>query len=257
MKKIHLFTLILLPLLFSTCKRDNIKFENKNDGQIAADGELPEWAVQELDKIPSENVDTTGIILPGGTPLGSLSVGNNLGPKKTSLNSSRLTNALPISNAQKKDLIIGAMLKQGLHLVNKNNSIAPQEYLAYVFGSKDILEKHRSTKTCTDKLFGLDCSGMVYQMALNAGFELPHGTAEQTKPSSWVTALKSAKILGLGPKAYTKTELPKEKLQNGDFIYWVDKDGHVVHSGLVLQSNSKLLIFQSNGSGSSECKKKL
>jgi hypothetical protein len=161
------------------------------------------------------------------------------------------------------------MLQRGLAYISVHNYPAgtnkahepAQTYLAYVYGSKDIEERRSAAEIagkngyCREKLFGVDCSGFVYQMALAASLSIDHGTSNQSEVLTWENALKNATFdaSGLRPKKYTATQLPPNKLESGDFIYYKDAGGVIVHSGMVLKFADQLLIFQSNGSKNMNC----
>jgi hypothetical protein len=110
-------------------------------------------------------------------------------------------------------------------------------------------------------MYGLDCSGYLYQVFKSAGIILPDGPANRQRDT---TVLKNAiqkaypdfkklKVDDLG-------EIPTGKFETGDIIYWTKNDT-AYHIGVILKDgNGRLAVFQSNGSkgtGEADCNSNL
>ena len=120
-----------------------------------------------------------------------------------------------------------------------------QKGLAYSYGGRDPCTREKSFK-CNERIYGLDCSGMIKGEALAAGIVLPNDTSTAyAKPELWNKVLPSDWNLVMGPK-------PDGAYEDGDIVYW-DGPGHI---GLVFIQNGRTMVFQSNGSpstASAEC----
>lgn len=126
-----------------------------------------------------------------------------------------------------------------------------QNGLAYSWGSKNhTVRQTNKGAVCTDEIYGLDCSGFLYQIFTYAGVSLTSGNADtQRLPNVLQNAIKSSipsldkvKVDDLGT-------IPTSKFETGDIIYWANSDGVATHIGIVLKDvGGNLAVFQSNGS---------
>lgn len=90
--------------------------------------------------------------------------------------------------------------------------------LTYVYGGKNPLVRTLPTDNCVESItFGMDCSGLIYNVARLAGIGVPEGNAaKQMLPSSWTPPLE--------------WELQFRKVldgsvQSGDIVGWSDHNG--------------------------------
>lgn len=98
--------------------------------------------------------------------------------------------------------------------------LAPkQEWLAYSYGGKQVASRSTPVGACGNyRIFGVDCSGFVGQMASAAGISAPAGTEGQQDESKWDL---SSIGLKMGIAAVGNYE-------QGDLIVWrSDKAQHI------------------------------
>jgi hypothetical protein len=90
-----------------------------------------------------------------------------------------------------------------------------QTGLTYVWNGKNPYARTLTADGCTEKTFGMDCSGLVYQLALAAGISLPTGTSlEQSVPSNW----------GLPTDWGLEMKAVEGPIESGDILAW---SGHI------------------------------
>lgn len=177
-------------------------------------------------------------------------------------------------------LLIGEMALMAQSLVKRNNwsnysgSNQPNG-LAYNWGSKNHKNSQKpgnyprgssTPNLCQDFLYGLDCSGMVYQMGLAAGVNLAAGgcSAEfERNEANWNNKfsqstnykdLRAKLFKHTGVSATDSTYIDINGIKEGDLIFKTD-NGTAVHVGMVLRANfaSNLSIYQSNGKPQLDC----
>jgi uncharacterized protein (TIGR02145 family) len=177
------------------------------------------------------------------------------------------SNFIQLNPTDQKKKLISEMGGIGFWLTNKYNHDYPAEGtgkpkqlgLWYIAGSKDISSRRAnqcdSKKWCTDNIYkGLDCSGMIFQMAKGANLTLTNnsslcGTGFLRDTINWNKALRSSTIykdIEMENKGYQDINL----LEKGDIIVW---PGHIGY--IYPENNSSLVlkVFQSNG-GHWDCK---
>lgn len=138
--------------------------------------------------------------------------------------------------------------------------------IGYVYGSKDYTVAKKNGD-CTNKIHGLDCSGLLKLLLERAGVQI---TSDGTSALSDVNVINAA--LAATP-AYTdlkykqlENKIPANQFENGDIVYFLkdiiqtDKKGNPVgtvkvvnHIGIVASTGnitSPLFIYQSNGTNS-------
>lgn len=156
-----------------------------------------------------------------------------------------------LSSSEKKKLLLDRMYKAGFFLSNDRNFSYPTQPngLAYVLGSKKINNPSKfAGNTCQEPLYGLDCSGMIYQMAIGSSLKLVEGgTANYVNLSAWNTAFQNSPDYQ-GLEMTDLKALAVSKMEAGDIIVAYQK-----HIGLVFDNGGVLGIFNSLGSGENTC----
>lgn len=147
-------------------------------------------------------------------------------------------------------------------LVNKSNHIYPkgssdsepaQSGLGYGAGFKSISNRETPTDGECNKgilfYYGLDCSGLVYDIFSYAGItSFPVGTAStQSQPSTILNALVNKSPDWQNYKVVNLGKLTTDKMRNGDIIYWINSEPRIFHIGLYFNNASQNGIVQSNG----------
>ncbi len=149
------------------------------------------------------------------------------------------------SPAQKLKDVIAAMVAEGINLSDRTKwQVNGQNGLAYSYGAKNQnVAGAPPAGSCTAVVQGLDCSGLVYQAATNAGIPLPNGPASlQGTPAPWNTAIPSS----WGLKAIS---VDGSSPQLGDIVSW---GSHIGFIGAT--SGGTVFVTQSNGtSGPTGC----
>lgn len=216
-----------------------------------------------LDSMPSVTYQLEEIVLPNGLRLvdfmqevDSAFMAQWAG-KRLDLN--QTLDALGSVDA--RNYFIGKLTTIAHNLVDRSRHAYPaegpnspaQDGLAYVWGGKDHTIRRAGVLsedgTCRERLYGLDCSGMLYQMFNHAGVKFIEGNANmQREPARIQRAITEAlpdfdKIMveDLG-------KIAPENFETGDIIYWERADGTANHIGMVLKTeDGSLAVYQSNG----------
>jgi hypothetical protein len=156
-----------------------------------------------------------------------------------------------------RDLFRMRMTEAGFELINRLlYPNFPNQYgLAYVFGSKSFSKPAIGSYPgcpcviCQEPLYGLDCSGMIYQMARASGIELVEtATSGQSKVASWNQAFdKSMEFQGLEMR---DTTLDPALFEAGDIIV-----APLRHIGMVFQNLNSIEVLHSIGKPTNSCSK--
>jgi hypothetical protein len=235
----HLATIGVFLILMNSCKKDEEKpvFQDK-------------LAASELQAIEAAGVDTISsydnALFPDSTNIYEWSLINDPG-----YNFSFTKSSLAVSAFDKKRLFIERMTHAGFLLTFDNLYSFPNQTsgLGYVYNSKNILAPSvYSGATCQEPLYGLDCSGMIYQMALASNINLvSQGTVNYVNINTWNTAFNnSPDFQGLEMKDLLA--LAPSQLQAGDIIVASGK-----HIGMVFDNGVNQGIFNSLGSVEYSC----
>ena len=196
-----------------TCKKD---FESENvgiqDSQDSQQEALTPQDMEYLDKIPQTNYGDYDIMLNNGQSLYKYLSENDpdfLKSKGYKIDSENTIKGIEVKDY--KMVLIARMLFMARVLTYRNNfkydavpgdpNSPAQVGLAYSYGQKD--HKVRAVTpnkedTCPQKIYGLDCSGFIYQLALNSGLTLstnPVGNCNAAflaKTSSWESAFNNS-----------------------------------------------------------------
>lgn len=256
-------------LFIYSCQEIEIDYIN-----TSADPEaLSAAEVEILDNLPeATGFSSSSVVLPNGEILDNYleeidSAFNNLWSRT-------MTN--PYDNLGPQDarnLLIARISAVALNLTDRNKhqkseggeGKSAQNGLAYSWGSKNHLKRQPPPgkgTVCKDEIYGLDCSGFIYQIFKNAGVSLLEGPADsQRQPSVLQNAIKSSIPALNKVKVDDLGNIPTSKFETGDIIYWTDSDGVATHIGIVLKDvGGNLAVFQSNGSpgyNANECTKNM
>gem|GEM_PF-4183906 len=117
-------------------------------------------------------------------------------------------------------------------------------------GGKKEYWVRRPSVGCKDtKIYGLDCSGLVYHCAINTGLNVGCLQAyQQAETSYWKTALnqKGGNYSKIKVVSYNQSEMSVQNIQAGDIMYF--KNGsNIGHIGIVVNLNGNIMLLQSNG----------
>ncbi len=136
----------------------------------------------------------------------------------------------------------------------------PAQYgLAYSFGSKQYKERKRPTEgDCIDEVYGLDCSGFIYQLFYQSGVKRGLWTTaeSQRRPDTLTKYLQMWFPELTNLKVEDKGKIASSEVETGDIIYWLKSNGRARHIGIVLnKSSGEKFVAQSNGTrySSSNC----
>jgi uncharacterized protein (TIGR02145 family) len=214
---------------------------------------LTEMQLTLLESLPDTFVQLEDMILENGVDVRSYLESND--PDfLISFPSGRIgeTTESHLSRQEQKLLLMARVSTVGNYLVwdenHQHDSIAPdspaQNGLAYSFGSRDhSIRQVPSFGDCRDKkIFGLDCSGMLYTMLSISeltGIEPPANfTVATTRDTGkWNRALRNSIYDSL--KVIDKGQLPLSDIRFGDIIYWTSHVGWSIGN----------CIYQSYGRG--------
>jgi hypothetical protein len=260
------FLLIIPFLIQSTCvnEEDNTSFQQS---EVLDPGELAY-----LDNLETSDYSAEDIVLPNGRKLSDYlqeidpDLYNMINhPIKSTLTSKTIFDKHPF---EQKNILLARMLGWALVLTNRDlfeypeeGPNSPQQYgLAYSYGQKDHTNRQKppagNLTICTDSLYGLDCSGLIYQLAASAGLTLSHNPIGECNAQfesdtlNWVKAFKkSTNYQKLHMEVLGKIQITD--FQAGDMIFWLNGDGVAFHVGIVLYASDKsgLAVFMSAGCG--------
>ncbi len=217
------------------------------EGLVGADALLFDSA----ETLPPVNL--AAVVLADGTTLAELA-GRTAQPpsvrkdsRKTTRVVGRAETAAKTPEQYKRDFIKG-MTEKGNFLIDRSNHKflkddigQKQNGLAYVWGGRDITKRAKATENagcCTEMLYGLDCSGLIYVCANHAGVPLPSKVQAKTLviPETW------NKILPPEWNLRMVILEDSDRYQNGDII------GTTGHVGFFAFDNPSMIsIIQSNG----------
>jgi hypothetical protein len=262
---IAIASFILLFLILSTCKKESgSRITGSQEDEILTSEEL---AV--LDNMPTTNYTFVDVTLPNGMKLSDYLQQND--PDLYNRISKTKSAFVPKPRAadlqafEQKNLLIAKLIGWGFVLTNRDIFIyqrqgprtPAQHGLAYSFGQKyynvRVTPPAGSQTICTDSLYGLDCSGLIYQLALNSGLTLHSdpinycNAAFEADTMTWVNAFKYTVYKDLHMD--NLGQLDKSKIEVGDLIFWKDSGNRIYHVGIVLLGSNlnEQIIFMSCG----------
>jgi len=226
--------------------------------------------VQFLDNLPEMTVSFNNITLPNGENAKQFILENdpdffNRASARNFREPDKDINAEDLKNLLIAKLFYGAVSLVGFDPPDVT-SFVKQDKLAYSYGSKQYTlpkpapaginaEGGNCTggtggcNSCPKAVYGLDCSGFVYNVFKFAGLNLPQGTAnDQRKEETLKNTLKGTAYENkLFPK--DKGRIPVNEIKAGDIIYWKNSAGRAFHIGIVLSGSAtgKTGLFMSHG----------
>lgn len=157
------------------------------------------------------------------------------------------------------------ILKNAFHLTTNNNfNHYGNEGLAYVWGSKNSSIKTKPVdyagypNICSEELYGLDCSGFIYEILINSKLNLPENPRYYAN-ANWFSIAKNWKepldqYLNCVNcyKVYNLNTKSIDDIKSGDIIYFLN-DKKVYHIGITFKYKNKLIFFESGGSPRYDC----
>lgn len=161
-------------------------------------------------------------------------------PSAPAINESKVRAATQTKSPEqyKQDCVANMFLMAQTIINYRTFPDAPQQpKLAYSFGQKDpTVYAKPPSGCCPNRVYGLDCSGLLYLCANYAGLGIVKGQAvDQSNPKNW----KINSSWGLTMKDVTQSVLSSGAYQDGDIVFW--SRGHIGFicggGGTVIQSN--------------------
>ena len=105
-----------------------------------------------------------------------------------------------------------------------------QKRFAYVWGDKTPSSRTgpnpAAQSMCKDLLFGMDCQGLVINIASAASITAPGGTSAQSDPDNWSNLPPNVSLI----------ETVDGSIQSGDLVFWSGHDGIATSSGDFISS---------------------
>lgn len=261
------FIFLLVLIAIASCRKDDPQPEESR-----AD-ESPLEILAAMDNLPDAgDVEPGEIILPNGMNLESYLEETDSLFAETWLRSGDAYEGMTSSQAlthmiARLSAAAWNLCNRSLYQYGEEGPGKPkQNGLAYSWGSKNHAIRQKPPglgAKCDHAIYGLDCSGFMYQIFQVAAIDIPTGRAnEQRKPETLNKALEEASpaLKGVTFKDLGLLEDVQE-LRIGDIVYWKESDGSVSHIGIVLVNQlGNKLVFQSLGRNSGEagqCEKNL
>lgn len=256
MKRSMIWMAFALLFTFNSCQKD----PKEEPGTISDPEALSPAEVQILDNIPeATDFSATTVVLPNGEILADYlnEVDRPFGEKWMGAETNAYNDLGP---QDARNLLIARLAAVALNLTDRSkhqfaaegDGKPAQNGLAYSWGSKDHTKRQvppGGGTACEEAIYGLDCSGFIYQLFTEAGVPIVKGPANtQRQPDVLQKAIKSA-ISSLDKvKVEDLGAIPTANFEAGDIIYWTNSSGVATHIGVILKnSEGKLAVFQSNG----------
>ncbi len=258
--------LCLLSVSFQRCKKDNAEEVTPEEqiNPLGLDLVDPEFEAR-MALAPDTVISLSDVILDNGISIQDYL--DQFDPTfQAGLSTGRLaapTLDRDFEEDQQFNLFISRMAAIGNFIVERTNFIYPagaadepaQNGLAYSYGSKNhTVRVSPTTDACVGfyKIFGLDCSGLIYQLSTRAGLPevtppLSFGCINIMDVAKWNVAFENSQF----DKLFMKNmgALPLNARKTGDIVFYLNADGKPFHVGWVLYNSNtgKNSIFQSNG----------
>jgi hypothetical protein len=262
--------MIVFLLLIMTCNKDSGKSEDIIAGDL---DDLSTEDAEYLDKIEHIRYSIYDIMLQNGQSVYDYLNENDPGfLKKMGYSLKPAFKSKTEVPLDYKMVLIARLMAAGSDFTDRNkfkfsavsgdaNSPA-QNGLAYSFGQKDYMIREKPPwdgNKCPQKIYGLDCSGLVYQMAGYSELFFPPNPKNYcnakylSETSNWEKVFqnsaefKNLRIEDFGPQNVSDIE-------TGDIIYWnhlVDGKQKTEHIAIALSSKSGCGAYMSYGNSRS------
>lgn len=236
------FVIIAFIVTINSCRKDSNSKPQREDV-------LSQEQLQILDNAPLDTISKfTDMLFPDGSNIADWGNINDSGYVYALNKGDYVSTA-----SDKKALFIKRMIEGGKILTDDAlwNFVPPQKNgLAYVYGSKNIRSNIylHPDAVCRQYLYGLDCSGLIYQMATTSSLNLAEGgTIHYVNPSTWNTAFNSSPDFQ-GLEMNDLFQLDPSQFEAGDIIVEPNK-----HMGIVYSTGTTLGIINSQGSPDNTC----
>ena len=255
MRKLLILFTWLLMIVISSCSSDGDETTPTIDDPEA----LPEEELVILENLnEAVGYDYSTVVLPNGEILSDFLLQYDPG----FVNGAR-TNSNPFEGLgpqAARNLLIARMNKVAIDLTDRTKhqyssegSDKPaQNGIAYSWGRKDhtIRQKPVSSSTCSYQIYGLDCSGFIHQLFVQAGVNVKTGPADDQRNPQYLESVIKSSIPELDKvKVEDLGAIPTSEFESGDLIYWTNSAGKATHIGMILKKGGgDLAVFQSNGS---------
>ena len=258
-KFLLVFLLIIILGVFGGCDLEDVI---NDDGDLVELDEPMDPKFEEfLASLPEFNIDEDLIVFDDGETFGEYY-------KKE-------MSALSDYSRTKRKEIIGSMVTTAKYLCNKDhefgNSSIPKpggqsNYgtgLAYIWGGKKISTPLVGVggAACTTPLYGLDCSGLVYQCQDSPGFKAKQGStrirnsAYQSTEAYW-NEDDANEILSSNNLIMKRIPVDSPP-QTGDILAWGNPVYHIGIAAVVANANGTKIeaevVYQSNGNKPLTC----
>jgi hypothetical protein len=250
-------------VLLSNCKKEN-NTTNTNSGGFPNSDDVPtildSFIASQPQAIPSNGT----ILLTNGLTVDSFL--NLYDQEFYNTTPNGIGGISPIPPGNEINYIISHMLRKAQSLCNRQNyqfaadsgdpaNKPAQNGLAYVYGSRDISVRNRSTgaATCSEYLYGTDCSGFVAfclnSSDVNVGL---NGISVASLSKNLINdAIHANKSLNNIVAIKVINNITDAEMQYGDIIFSISP-----HIGIVgLDNNGNKIIMQASGSDSYPCSK--
>ena len=242
MRKLILIALTFVAIFYS-CKKESTHVTTL-ENELSSEDILSPEQLQILDAMGIDSISTfKDALFADGRNMNKWRLSKHIEfPLPAGKNKSSL------SASDQKDLFIASMTNAGFYQINYIVPSQPNG-LAYVFGSKSFANASIGTNSvCQQPLYGVDCSGMIYQMAIASNLNLPAGgTANYIKTKIWNTAFSNSPDFQ-GLTMTDLLELDPSQFQAGDIIVAAG-----IHMGMIFNNGNSLGIFNSPGSQKNTC----
>lgn len=130
-----------------------------------------------------------------------------------------------------------------------------QKRIAYSWGSKEYVSRAvppGEGDNCTYKIYGLDCSGFIYQLLKLNGIHIPVKKAyaeQERKPDFLKQYLKEGFFGDIAFDVVDKGKLEFKDMQSGDIIYFKNSAGRATHIAIIfVTDDGTISLYQSLGS---------
>lgn len=241
MKRVILCVMGCFVFLFA-CKKSDTDSNNTSTPKL---DELSDTQIQALEAAGVDTVSTfTNARFSDGTSMKSWAQINDPGYVFTF---SKL-----MSPSDKRKLFIERLTQAGSILVNKSlYNFSNQHGIAYVYNSKEFLTPSvYPGNVCQTPMNGLECSGMIYQMAKASNLHIgPMGTSEYINVQAWNSAFSTSPDFK-GLEMRDTGRLDPSLLEAGDIIIAPN-----VHMGVIFDNGISKGIYNSLGRSSYSCER--